>query len=123
MNKKSIIIITIEVVLIIFLYMFTNSQYIEIIPKCWVYEQIGLLCPACGGTRCVINILKGNFIEAFFSHMVFFATITYLMTFNVIYLINLNKQKKIARWLYPKYWYTIIFAILLILYTIIRNLL
>lgn len=123
MNKKSILIIGIEIVGFILLYSFMNSNYLEAIPQCWVYDTIGILCPACGGTRCVINLLKGNWLEAFFSHMVFFVGIMYLLIVNIVYLINLNRDKKIGTWVYPKYWYAIVFAILLIIYTIVRNLL
>ena len=123
MNKKSIIIIIIEILIIITLYFFINSRFIEMIPNCWIHKNLGILCPGCGGTRCVINILKGNFIEAFFCHIVFFIGIIYLIILNIVYLINLNKQKKILTWIYPKYWYAIIFVIILIIYTIIRNLL
>ena len=123
MNKKSIIIITIEILAIIALYSFVNSSYTEIIPKCWVHQTTGLFCPACGGTRCIINLLKGNWVGAFFSHMVFCIAFVYLGILNVVYIINLNKEKKIAMWIYPKYWYIIIFAVLLIIYTIVRNLL
>lgn len=123
MNKKSIIIITIEILVIITLYIFINSSYVEIIPKCWVYQNTKILCPACGGTRFIINLLKGNWIEAFFSHMIFCAAFIYLGILNIVYLINLNKEKKVAMWIYPRYWYIIIFAILLLVYTIMRNLL
>ena len=122
-NKKSILIIGIEIAVLISLYSFINSEYIKILPQCWIYQTIGLLCPACGGTRCVIYLLNLNWIDAFFSHMVFFIGISYLIVTNIVYLINLNREKKIAIWIYPKYGYAIIFAILLIFYTIMRNLL
>ena len=38
------------------------------------------------------------------------------------YLINLNKKKEILPWIYPKYWYAIIFAVILVIYGILRNL-
>ncbi len=117
--KKKILIIGIETVVLIVLLIFVNSKWIEKIPACWVYQTTGLFCPACGGTRCVIYILKGRWIEAFFSHTIFFIGILYFFIINIIYIVSLNKAKK----LYPKYWYTIIFAIFLIIYTIIRNLL
>ena len=123
MNKKSLIIIIIEIVFLAILYLFTKSDYIELVPECWIYKSTGILCPACGGTRCVLNFLQGNFIEAFFSHMVFFLGIIYLGIINIVYLINLNKKEKIATWIYPKYWYTIIFVIILIVYAIMRNVL
>ncbi len=123
MNKKSVRIIGIEVGVLIAFYIFVNSSYLAMIPTCWVYQATGFLCPACGGTRCVMHLLKGNWIEAFFSHMVFFIGIGYLLIVNIVYLINLNKEKKIATWIYPRYWYAIIFAIILIIYAIVRNLL
>lgn len=123
MNKRSIGIIGIEIVGIIALYSFVNSKYLAIIPPCWVYSTTGLLCPACGGTRCILHMLEGNWIEAFLSHMIFFVGILYLLSINIVYLINLNKEKKIGTWIYPKYWYAIVFTILLIIYTIVRNLL
>lgn len=123
MNKKSGIIIGIEIGVFVALYIFVNSKYLTKIPTCWVYQATGFFCPACGGTRCVMNLLKGNWVEAFFSHIVFFIGVVYLLVINIVYLINLNKEKKIATWIYPHYWYVIIFAIVLIIYTIVRNLL
>lgn len=95
MNKRSIRIIGIEIVGIIALYSFVNSKYLAIIPPCWVYSTTGLLCPACGGTRCILHMLEGNWIEAFLSHMIFFVGILYLLSINIVYLINLNKEKKL----------------------------
>ncbi len=123
MNKKSLIIIITELIIIKILYYSINFNYIELIPECWVYKNTGFLCPACGGTRCVINFLQGNFKEAFFYHMIFFIGIVYLLILNVVYLINLNKKQKILEWVYPKYWYVIIFTLILVIYSILRNIL
>lgn len=122
MNKK-IIIIGIEILILIILYIFINSEYVKLMPQCWIYNATGLLCPACGGTRFVTYLLKGNLIKAFFSHMIFFIVALYLVVLNILYLININREKKIGTWIYPKYWYGIIFALVLIIYTIARNLL
>ena len=121
--KKKIIIIGIEIAIIIAIYMFINSKYISFVPNCWIHSKIGFLCPACGGTRCVINIFQGDLVNAFFSHMVFFISIIYAIVINIIYIINIDRKEKILTWIYPKYWYAIIFAVLLIVYTIARNLL
>lgn len=123
MNKKSIKILLIEIVIVISLIILVNSHFIEYVPNCWIYKTTGILCPSCGGTRCVQNLLQGNFIEAFLSNMIFFITIIYIFICNIVYIINLNKKKKISTWIYPKYWYVIIFVIALLIYTIIRNLL
>ena len=123
MNRKKIIIIAIEILIIISLYIFLKTEYIKILPECWIYKTTGLLCPACGGTRCIINIFKGNMIEAFLVHPIFFISIIYLITINIIYIINIGKKEKILTYIYPKYWYSIIFAIILTIYTIARNIL
>jgi len=123
MNKKSIIIVCVELLILVLLIIIVNSNLITYVPKCWIYQSTGILCPACGGTTCVVNFLQGNFKVAFFSHIVFFVTIVYLLICNIVYIINLNKKKKIATWIYPKYWYAIIFVIISVIYTIIRNML
>ncbi len=123
MNKKTIVIIVIELIILIILYGMVNFGVMEKMPQCWIYDTTGLHCPACGGTRCVIYMLKGNWLEAFSFHSLFFIGILYLLSVNLIYIINLNREKKIATWIYPKYWYGIVFVILLMIYTIMRNLL
>lgn len=94
MNQKSIMIIGIEIIGGLLLYMGINSPLLTRLPSCWVYSNTGLLCPACGGTRCIINLLQGNWYQAFFSHMVFFIGFIYLLAINIVYLINLNRKKR-----------------------------
>ncbi len=119
--KKIIGILTIEIIALILIFYFLKS--IQNLPQCWIYQTTGLLCPACGGTRCVIFLFKGNIIKSFLSHSIFFMAMVYLFIVNVVILINLKREKKVATWIYPKYWYGIIFIIILFIYTIIRNLL
>lgn len=121
MNKKTILIMAIEIIILWLIIRLANSKYIEMLPACWIYQETGVLCPACGVTRCIIHLLQGNFIQAFFHHIIFFIGILYLLIINLIYIINIDRKQKIGTWLYPKYWYSYIFVILLIIYTIIRN--
>ncbi len=122
MNAKSIKIILIELLILILAIIGVNSNLMQYTPSCLFYKATNLQCPSCGGTRCVENILKGNFKEAFLFHPIFFITIFYLLLCNIVYLINLNKKNKILTWIYPKYWYAIIFAVILVIYGILRNL-
>ena len=122
MNKKSIKIILIELLILILAIIGVNSNLMQYTPSCLFYEATNLHCPSCGGTRCVENILKGNFKEAFLFHPIFFIVIFYILLCNIVYLINLNKKKEILTWIYPKYWYAIIFAVILVIYGILRNL-
>lgn len=122
MNAKSIKIILIELLILILAIIGVNSNLMQYTPSCLFYKATNLQCPSCGGTRCVENILKGNFKEAFLFHPIFFISIFYLLLCNIVYLINLNKKNKILTWIYPKYWYAIIFAVILVIYGILRNL-
>ncbi len=122
MNRKKITIIVAELLVLIFIVILVNTTNIaQKTPECWFYQSTGLECPSCGGTRCVINLFSGNFKEAFFLHPIYFIIIFYLLIVSVIYIINLNKQEKIAKWLYPKAWYAIMFAIILVIYGLVRN--
>lgn len=123
MKKKTVIIILIEILILLGIILIVNMDFIKWIPKCYIYESTGILCPACGSTRSIISLINLDIISALKYHFVLVITILYLLICNVIYLINLNKEKKIATWIYPKYWYAIIFAIILVIYMILRNLL
>ena len=119
---KTYPIILIEIIGIILIYGISMSPTVNKINRCWFYEKTGILCPSCGGTRCVQKLLNGDIVKAFEYHPVFTITIIYLLILNIIYLINRNKNKKILTWLYPKYTYVYIFIAILIIYTIFRNL-
>lgn len=123
MKKRAIYIISIEIIALLLLYVFIKLEYQKWIPSCWIYKTTGILCPACGGTRCVVFMLQGKWIQAFFSHIIFFIGILYALVLNAVVIININKEKKVAIWLYPKWWYVILFCVILLVYTIIRNLL
>lgn len=120
MKKRDIIII--ETLLIVLIYFIVNSKYINMFPKCWIYEKTGLLCLSCGGTRCMQNIASGNWIKAFYCNCAIFVGILYLVILNIVVIYNLGKENKKLTCLYPKWWYIIIFLILWIIYTIFRNL-
>lgn len=119
---KTYQIILIEIIVIIVLYIISFAPFTQKLATCWFYKNTGILCPGCGGTRCVQSLLKGDIINAFKYHAIFTIGIIYLLILNVIYLINKNKEKKILEWLYPKNVYVYIFVVILILYTICRNL-
>lgn len=106
-------------VLIIFIIVKTNLIYI--MPNCLINTYLGILCPSCGGTRCVINLIQGNFMQSFLYHPIFFITIIYLMLVNILYIINVFKKKEVLTFLYPKTKFWIIFIIILLIFTIIRN--
>ena len=120
-QKKGILIELGIVILALIIYISIKYNWTAIIPPCYVYQNFGLLCPSCGGTRCMIELVKGHFESAFYYHPIFFATVLYLLVANSIYVVNLFRKNKIATWLYPKTKFWIIFCIIMVAFTIIRN--
>ncbi len=74
---------------------------------------------SCNGTTFAIEIANLNFKKAFQTHPIFFMSLIYLALMNFIYIVNVifNKQINIFKW-----WHAIVWLILLLIYTIIRNL-
>lgn len=105
---------------IIFFYFFVNSSYVEELPACYIRENFHVICPSCGGTRCVTNFVKGNFQQAFQYNPIIFIMICYLLFINSIYVIDTIRNKK-NKYLYPKWWYFVIWAFILIGFSVIRN--
>lgn len=68
-NKKNllkIIIILMPIVILISLYFFKDFAFYisNKFPKCIFYTKFNLYCPACGNTRCVLSLLRGDILSA-----------------------------------------------------------
>lgn len=107
--------------LVLILFLAIKCKITSLLPSCYIYKTFGILCPSCGGTRCVIHFMLGNFKESFFYHPIFFITILYLIGVNLLYIINSFRKKEILTFLYPKTKFWIIFLILLLIFTIVRQ--
>ena len=121
MKKQYKKFIFIQILIIFFLLISLiclKSEIVYLIPKCIIKEKFGILCPSCNGTTFAINLANFDFIKAFQSHALFFILVAYLILIDVIYIVNviLKKNINIFRW-----WHIIIWAIILIIYTILRN--
>lgn len=121
---KNYQIIISEMLLVIIVYITINTKIYEKLTKCYIREKTHLLCPGCGGTRCIQSLFRGDIISAFKYHPIVTLVVIYLLICNMVYLINRKrKDKKILTWIYPKYYYTVILAIILVVFTILRNIL
>ena len=125
MNKKYKNLIINEILIILFIiiiYIISNSHLLNLVPSCIINNKFNILCPSCGATRCVINIFKFNFINAFLYNPLIFILIIYFVILNFIYIYNTVFNKKIFKFLFSKniYWLLIIF---IIIFTIVRNIL
>jgi len=124
MNKKIRNMLLLElgiIFLVLTIFILVKLDIIKYIPTCFVNKKFGILCPSCGGTRCVVNLILGNIKESFLYHPVFFIMIIYLVIVNILYIVNSVREKEIATYLYPKMKFWITFLIILAIYTIIRN--
>ena len=121
---KNYQIILIEIIILIVISFIINCKYITGVSQCYIFQNTGILCPSCGGTRCIQSLLQGDIVSAFHYNFVITFVAIYLVILNIVYLINRNKdeEKKVLTWIYPKYWYTIVLAVILIIYTVLRNL-
>lgn len=108
--------------LVLIIFISIKYNIISLLPHCIINKTFGILCPSCGGTRCVLNLIIGNYRASFSYHPIFFITIIYLLLVNLLYIINSFRKKDIATFLYPKTKFWIIFVIILMIYTVIRNL-
>ncbi len=121
MKKQYKTLILVQIAIIIFLvmcFLLLGSEYISLVPKCIFRDEFGILCVACNGTSFAIEMAKFNFIQAFKFHPIFFISFIYLVLLDITYIINVIFKKNINIF---KWWYLIIWIILLVIYTILKN--
>ena len=117
MKKKIIEIFSL--LLIVIAYLILNKYHIIYIP-CLVHEITGLYCPGCGVTRMIINILNGNFYQAFRYNPLLFISIPFFILYFLDLIISKVKNKKMVTELFePHIWYILIG--IFIIYGILRN--
>ena len=123
-NNKFLKLILIQIIILIVLMLtilFIKSTLIHLVPNCYWQENYGIICPSCGSTRCVINLINGNFKVSFFYNPFLFILIIYLFLLDLIYIINTIWNKKYLESFYPKWYYIIVYFSLWVFYTIIIN--
>lgn len=123
-NKKTRQMVLFEIlviVLIIGIYIIVKTDIIKIVPNCYILQRTGLLCPSCGGTRCVKELVNFNIVEALKMNAFYTVTIIYLLILNIVYILNSILKTNKLKFLYIKKAHLIVWIITLFLYTVIRN--
>ena len=114
-----------SIVPVVFAVCYILSRFMHsVLPLCYVREYSGFLCPACGGTRCVIAFTRFDFVESFFYNPYIFITIIVtallLIFLNIIVFTKNNACKKIfSKVVKPRL--VILWAIGFVAYGVIRN--
>ena len=83
--------IAVESVLLLALIMaiiICKFDFLAFFPNCFFRDNFGVICPFCGGTRCVSNFLTFDFLNSFKFHPTTFIYIFVLMIINFMYIIN-----------------------------------
>ena len=118
--KKMLIIELGILLLVLIIFIIAKTGIYTMFPKCMIKEVLKIECPTCGATRCVTNFVMGNWKESFFYHPFFFITILYLITVNIVYIINAFRKKNILSWIYPTYKFWIVWAIVFIIFSVVK---
>ena len=102
---------------------FLSRWMIATLPPC-PFVAAGLLCPACGGTRCVRYLTQGAFAEAFAVNPFVFLLVFYvgigLILLNIGVLAKAQRVEKIACAMLG--WQAVIVcAVLFVVFGVLRN--
>lgn len=84
-NQKRILILAADAAaaLCAVLCRWVAGEMIRWLPDC-VFSSYGITCPACGGTRCIMELLSGHWGAAFRLHPVVFCLCFYLAAAGVL---------------------------------------
>lgn len=86
---------------------------------CMLHDYFFLYCPMCGGTRAISSLLQFRFLDALRYNAFVVALVLVALVLDGIALIRLIQNKKtILRF---AGWFWILFAILLVLFGVLRN--
>ena len=128
MNRKKRLFIGIALIITIvtgiYLYSTYNPEDYQFFPKCPVYFLTGYECPGCGSQRAFYHLFHGNISTAFAYNPLILLLAPYLLS-GIYFEYIANKANiritHIRSLLFGK-WALLVLAILIILYTILRNL-
>lgn len=124
-KRKKILLLLLDTALIC---LFLFSQHIlgfmmRTFPPC-LFAEIGLQCPACGGTRCFSAFFSGNFALALTLNPYFFCLFLYgIVLLFVLHLAILIPRKGFTKALHYMTHYKLIIALAIgfLLFGVIRN--
>lgn len=117
-----IIIKSIAVLVIISLYTFFDARSPEsFFPQCPFHLLTGLYCPGCGSQRALSSLFHGQFLESMQYNFLAIASLPFLLYSAFVYCVNFFRKKKISQPIFYKTWFVWLILIIVILFTILRN--
>ena len=92
--KKVWIVELIFGVICIGIIVLTKMSVFDKMPNCVFREYLGIICPFCGGTRAVTNLISLNFSKAFSYHPTVVVYLFVLFVGNIMFMIDILRHKK-----------------------------
>lgn len=125
-DKVSIIVVSFDVIVILAIVFVKPvvSCAMNVLPACFL-GKIGLVCPACGGTRCFYNFFTGNLYASFMYNQFMFFMIVFalilIIVANLAFVFNLSAARKIFLRL-SNFRVIIVLAVFYAIFGVVRNL-
>lgn len=97
-NRKSFFItiyITYFIIVLSIIIYLAWLKDIIIIPECPIHKFTALYCPACGGTRAIIALARGDAVHSFLYNPIVIYTFFFSTLFLVIESVNILLKKEI----------------------------
>ncbi|MDR0700266.1 MAG: DUF2752 domain-containing protein [Tannerella sp.] len=117
------IILIIVIITVVYLYSCFDPSYYAFFPKCPVYTFTGYKCPGCGAQRAFYNLFQGNILMAFKYNPLMFVIVPYVLAgIYMEYIANLPDERRgFLRNIFYGKWAILILFLIIIVYTILRN--
>jgi hypothetical protein len=91
----------------------------NLLPECESYSNLGIYCPGCGLTRCILAIMSGDLWLAFRNNAVIFCLFTFVaLLYAEAVFLSFGKDVHL---LPRKAWFFIAFGVCAVLYLVLRN--
>ena len=123
MKRKYILLLDAGILALIPVAVLLAKWMLKALPDC-MFMRVGFLCPACGGTRCLIQLGRGNFLQALQLNPYFFFTAW--LVFGLLVLVNVwafsggNRGGALLRNILRPRW-LIVWAVGFVLFGVLRN--
>lgn len=104
-------------------YILSRLMHVTL-PTCYV-RKFGIVCPACGGTRCIIAFTNAEFVNSFKCNAYIFLTIIFLVIALLFLNITVFSNNEICKRICLKilnFRLVILWAITFLLFGVVRNL-
>ena len=124
-RKELVIVLVIDLIVLmsVFFRTYVFSTVESLFSPCFFAEN-GMLCPTCGGTRCVRAILSGDILSAFrynaFALFAFVYGVFLLLMYNLYYIFGVKWSRRVVSILL-NYKMLVIILSSFVIFGIVRN--